>query len=324
MKVVVTGATSFIGIAVIKCLLEQGHEVVAVVRPHSANLGKLEDACGERQGNLKVFELPLAELDRLPRMLDNCILEKNCRLHGDEETCSADAWLHLGWDGVGSAGRSDVVVQEQNIGNTLRAINVAYELGVSRFLFTGSQAEYGIHRDTITEESDCQPVSEYGKAKLVVSERAGQLCQNLGMEYIHTRIFSVYGPGDHPWSLVNTCLDTWTAGEIMSLGECTQQWNFLYIDDAADAIALLLTKPEVPSGIYNVAGSDTRVLREFVEEMYRLCGSRGSFQYGLRAPNAEGPASLIPDISKLEQATGWKPQVDFSDGIKRMLKLRQD
>lgn len=141
------------------------------------------------------------------------------------------------------------------------------------------------------------------------------------MEYVHTRIFSVYGPGDHPWSLVQSCLRTWLAGGEMALGACTQQWNFLYIEDAVSALVHLLT--EGAPGVYNVAGSDTRPLREYIEEMYRLCGSRGSFRYGERPENAEGPADLMPDISKLLSATGWRPKTTFAEGIYELLHCMQ-
>ncbi len=56
----------------------------------------------------------------------------------------------------------------------------------------------------------------------------------------------------------------------MKLGECTQNWNFLYIDDAAAALVSLLT--EAPAGVYNIGSSDTRPLRSYIEEMYALCG----------------------------------------------------
>ena len=62
------------------------------------------------------------------------------------------------------------------------------------------------------------PVSEYGKDKLEVCRRAGEEAKALGIDYIHARIFSVYGPGDHPWSLVSTCLNTFLKGGRMELG----------------------------------------------------------------------------------------------------------
>lgn len=77
-------------------------------------------------------------------------------------------------------------------------------------------------------------------------------------------------------------------------------------------------------GIYNLAGSDeeTRVLRDYVKEMYRLCNEKGSYVYGKLPPNAEGPANLIPDTRKIYERTGWKPEISFEEGIKRMLEIK--
>lgn len=305
MKFIVTGATSFIGSHTVKRLLEQGHQVCAVVRPKSSNADKLV-----KHDNLSLIWQDLSGLKRL---------------EDDRECRDADIFLHFGWDGIGSAGRNDPQVQKQNLAHSIQAVKTAQALGCGRFLFSGSQAEYGIHRDVMTENCSCSPVSEYGKAKLEFGRQAMAGLEGSGMDFIHTRIFSVYGPGDHPWSLVNTALSTFLSGGHMELGECTQKWNFLYIEDMAEAvISLALGLAPNQSGVYNIAGNDTRVLREFVEEMYDLCGKRGSFSYGVRPPNAEGPASLIPDIKKIEEATGWKPAVTFADGIRSMLPVQKE
>jgi len=169
----------------------------------------------------------------------------------------------------------------------------------------------------------CHPVSEYGKDKLEVCRRAGEEAKALGIDYIHARIFSVYGPGDHPWSLVSTCLNTFLKGGRMELGECTQQWNFLHVRDAARALTgLLLAK--VPAGVYNVAGEDTRPLKSYIEQMHRLCGEKGTYEYGKRPPNAEGVVSLVPDIRKLKEAAGFAQEISFEDGIREMIGLYKE
>lgn len=301
MRAVVTGATSFIGAAAVRELLRRGHQVTAVVRPGSANLGQLYKCVPktERSG-MRVAELDMGhigEIDCLPQI----------------KMAGTDVWFHMGWDGSGSENRKNRQIQQNNVVNSLEAVKSAAKIGCRRFVFTGSQAEYGICQEPITEETVCRPVSEYGKAKREFALQAESLCAKLGMDYIHTRIFSVYGPGDHPWSLVQSCLRTWQAGGEMTLGECTQQWNFLYIDDAAEALALLSERGR--AGTYNVASDDTRPLREFIEEMYRLCGSRGSYYYGRRPQNAEGAANLIPEIGKIKKDVGWKPKTAFAEGI---------
>lgn len=302
MNVIITGGTSFIGLAVIHKLLEGGHHIWAVVRRESSNRDKLP-----KSDRIHIISCSLDYMDSFVSLKDTEPLK----------SLSDKVFLHMAWDGVGSAGRSNVSIQKKNVENSLKAVKAAEMLSCRRFVFSGSQAEYGIHREAMTEETECIPVSEYGKAKLEFGRKAAEICLKTDMEYVHCRIFSVYGPGDHPWSLVNTCLKTFEESGHMQLGECTQKWNFLYIEDMAEAIVALLTEKKSIRGIYNIAGSDTRVLREFVEEMYKICGKKGDFTYGIRGPNAEGPASLIPDITRIQRETGWKPVTSFCDGIEK-------
>ena len=328
MRVIVTGATSFIGRAVTKELLAGGHHVFAVVRPDSPGLPQLEmlapeaDGKSGRKGECLTF-LPFAlkdirKLESCPALVPSSALKSHSAPKG-----MAELWLHLGWEGAGSANRQDPHVQARNIGYALDSLHTAARLGCARFLFCGSQAEYGIVDGIMGEEILCHPVSEYGKDKLEVCRRAGEDAKALGIDYIHARIFSVYGPGDHPWSLVSTCLDTFLKGGRMELGACTQQWNFLHVRDAARALTgLLLAK--VPAGVYNVAGEDTRTLKSFVEQMHRLCGEKGTCEYGKRPPNAEGVVSLVPDIRKLKEAAGFAQEISFEDGIREMIGIYKE
>ena len=219
MTVIVTGATSFIGRAVVKALLEEGCRVVAVSRPASAGAGALQELFkdlkqraeqkGESIGNLELCFCELGEIEKLEKIYN-------------KEELQAKAWLHLGWDGAGSDKRKDVKLQEKNIGYAIQALYTAAALGCSCFLFSGSQAEYGICDSWMKEEQQCHPVSEYGKDKVLVYQQASKAAKELGVDYIHTRIFSVYGPGDRPWSLIETCIRTFLSRRTcMEMGPCT-------------------------------------------------------------------------------------------------------
>lgn len=185
-----------------------------------------------------------------------------------------------------------------------------------------------MHRDLITEETACEPKSLYGEAKLAMCEKGEKLCGELGLRYIHARIFSAYGPGDHPWTLVESCLDAFLNNREMSLGACTQNWNFLYIDDLARGMAALCEAEEttfegISNPVFNFGGAETKVLKDFVEEIHTLCGGKGETRYNTRGENAEGLINLMPSIEKLKAVTGWKPEVDFKTGITRMISLRK-
>lgn len=323
MRIVVTGATSFVGAATVKELRNRGHEVIAVVRPGSQKLDRIAVQAGPGEkmqadmngtaaddfcaGRLTIVENDLSEPQLLPEKI----------------AASCDVFCHFGWGGSGSNARTDRGLQDRNLEDALNTIHTAKELGCSRFIFSGSQAEYGLHKTLMKEETHCAPRSLYGEAKLKMRVRGEEVCRELEMQYIHTRIFSAYGPGDHPWTLVESCLKAFRNHETLSLGQCTQQWNFIYIDDLARAMCALAEAPEErlagETPVYNLAGDETRPLRSFVEEIHELCGGAGTAAYTTRTENAEGVINLIPDISKLKRVTGWRPQVDFRTGIRKML-----
>lgn len=308
MNVVVTGAASFLGRALVDRLLQENNQVFAVVRPGSQNRGSLD----MKRPGLVIIERNLEELHEL-----NKVIHDPC-----------DHFYHFGWDGSGSEMRKKRTVQQKNVADSFMALEGARRLGCTRFLFSGSQAEYGIHNKAMSEDTTCCPVSEYGRAKLDFCNGAMEQTKNWSqtgkahMEYIHSRIFSIYGPGDHPWSLVASCLKAFGKGEYISLGECTQLWNFLYLDDCIRALMLLMEQENPISGIYNVAGTEreNRPLRDYIRMMYECMGLHGSYSYGRRKPNAEGPANLIPDIRKLEGKTGFQPLFTFPEGIRRTVE----
>ena len=115
MQVVVTGATSFIGAATVKKLMEAGHRVFAVVRPASSNMKHLETIeAGNTPGSLSICPLDLAEIRTLHGFL-------------------ADAWVHIGWDGAGSDNRTKRDVQQRNVTYALDAVEAAAALGCLPF-----------------------------------------------------------------------------------------------------------------------------------------------------------------------------------------------
>lgn len=308
MNIVVTGATSFVGTGAVKELLRRGHHVFAVLREHSAKADLLLQN-HKIPENLTIIEEDLGNLGNLVNRI--------------EEPCSV--FLHMGWRGAGSNSRKDAGVQEESVKDSLNAVRTAAALGCTRFLFTGSQAEYGIHDALMDENVPCHPGSPYGEAKLKVRREAEKLCRELSLDYGHACIFSTYGPGDHPWSLISTCIGTFLKGGHMELSDCTQKWNFLYIEDAARALAALAEYEGrlLDHGcVYNLGGpmEETGPLRSFVEQVYELCGRLGSYEYGLRSPNAEGVVNLIPDIRKMERVAGWRPEIRFEQGIRNILR----
>lgn len=301
MKYVVTGATSFLGRVLTEHLLQAGHHVVAVCR----------------QGSPAIASLP-AGVEVLLANMDG---------YGDlyHDVPEADVWVNLAWEGTGHDGRDVADVQQANVTNTIAAMFCADKMGCRLFVESGSQAEYGTVLSAISEATPCHPFSEYGKAKLDVQQRLTELSSRLDIKYLHLRIFSLFGEGDHPWTLVMSCLSKMLSGEPIPMSACTQQWNFLYVGDAAEQIIRLceyaLNRDDFAQDIFNIASDDTRTLRDFVNEMYRLTASRSELQFG--ALPQQHTVSLRPDMSKLRQAIGFVSTTPFADAIQRIIHTLQ-
>lgn len=296
---VITGGTSFIGIALLKELLEQGYACYSIVRPESPRVSLLP----MENERLHIVYADLHDITSWEKRIPSC-----------------QVFYHLAWGGVGAQGRADTVIQEDNVQLSLACMESAARLGAKRFLFAGSQAEYGILDGFITEDSPCLPEIEYGKAKLRFLEIGKHRAAQLSMEYVHLRIFSVYGPHDHPWTLTNQCLQTFLRNERIALSSCRQLWNYVYVDDAARAIRMMGECP-LPDGkpVYHIAGEDTRVLSDFVDAMWHAAGCRGSIGYNERGNTLEKPHGIHPSVERLVSATGWHQSITFEDGIRRML-----
>ena len=175
MKILISGVSSFLGIYTAKELLSQGHQVYGIVRKESKNREKLESLRGLQliSVDMKAFssyaeegEIALAEGFR--KQEDSFSREAAFSRDGFALESlvpkDLDAIIHFAWDGVGSKGRENPEIQEQNLLMSKGFYQWGLQTGVKYFLFAGSQAEYG--RGT---RENPEPVSAYGKAKLSFS-----------------------------------------------------------------------------------------------------------------------------------------------------------
>ena len=299
-NVVVTGATSFIGVHIIKEYLKNNCAVIAVVRPNSKNVDRLP-----KNNLLTVVEIGMEKIERL--------IEKI-------EIKKIDIFYHLAWDGVRVPYRDDAILQNENYMCAMNALKVAKLLGCDTFIGAGSQAEYGKCIGKINENYPAKPVTEYGKAKLKAYEVLKKMAKENNIKFIWTRIFSVYGIYDYQGTLVMSALDKMKRNESIALTQCVQSWDFIYVEDLARAM-YLLANTSCMDGIYNIASGKSRQLRDFVIGMKDICKSKSELQFGAIPYNSEGFVSFEPIVDKLKQNLRWSCEVSFEDGIKNILEF---
>lgn len=292
---VITGATGMLGLALMRRLIRADFFIYAVVRkssPRTANIPRLP--------NIKIIECDLSELAKLKALI--------------EDKCSL--FFHLGWEGTYGASRNNAALQTENIKFTLDAVRAAYDLGCNTFLMAGSQAEYGRKKDIISPHTPTEPESGYGIAKLCAGQMSRLLCKELKIKHIHCRIFSAYGPYDGINTMLMCAMQNLLKGKRASFTKGEQLWDYLYCDDAAEALYLAAVKGTNGS-IYCVGSGQARPLKAYIQALAaethapRQLLGLGDIPYG-----ENQVMYLCADISSLTADTGFMPKYSFEEGIK--------
>ncbi len=295
MRIVISGATSMIGAALANKLLENSHEVVAVVRPNTKKTETLINS-----SNLSIVECDMEDYADLDSLIQGKV----------------DVAFSTAWNGTRGADRNNREFQEENYNNSVSFLKAMLLKGCHKFLTAGSQAEYGLwtKKEKLKEEVTPTPNTEYGKYKLKFYEYAKDYCKAKGCMLIEPRFFSLYGPKDYEGTLVISTIKKMLENKSCELTECIQFWDFLYIDDAIDGLVKLIEN-DVSEGVYNFGSGYSVPLKEFITEMKKITNSNSELKYGAIPYPSTGIVNVNPDVNKLINC-GWAPKVSFTDGIK--------
>lgn len=308
-KIIVTGATSMMGIALIEECLKAGDQVFAVLRKDTARKDRLP-----LHPNLRLVWCGLEELSELPsRILTGADVAAG--------NVTFDIFYHFAWGNTGASRDKSTWLQSRNIQYTLEAVQAAGILGCRRFIGAGSQAEYGPRQGgPIGPDTQTAPATPYGVSKLAACELSRLLCRELSIEWIWPRIFSVFGKNEKESTMISAAVRAFLAKEPMAFTPGENLWDYLYSKDAGRAYYLIGEKGK-PGAIYCVGSGRPRPLQEYIRELAQVTGwPEGAGGIG-KKPYPQGPlTNLWADIRTLKEETGFVPEVSFAEGIRDMLR----
>ena len=299
-KVVITGGTSGIGLALIRKLLDENIEILMLRRRETS----------------RDMELPKHKLLHI----EYCALEE---LKDYEPHETYDVFFHLGWAKTSQEERSNMVLQIKNVEYSCEAVKLAHRFGCHTFIGAGSQAEYGRHEEKLQNDTLCTPENPYGVMKLCCCHATRVLCKEFGIRHIWPRILSAYGIYDGMGTMLLSVIMKALRGEELQFTAGEQLWDFLYFDDLANAMYLLAQKG-VDGEIYPVSSGKPRQLREYIYCLCEKLDCLDKMQLG-KIPYSESQIMhLDADIKKIQHDTGWTPQVSFEEGIERVIDFYKE
>lgn len=294
-RALVTGASGFVGTALVKNLISHGYDVTVVVRNEKSDVSRLSLPTD------KIITSDLKSLKELP-----------LKLSGER----FDVFFHLAWDGVTGDGRYNTTLQLANIQSTVDAVEVAKALGCKRFVGAGSIME---DESLELSESLGKPMPMqylYGAAKLSAHLLSKTKAHDVGIEHVWPKITNTYGPGEISPRFINTTLRKINNGEKLEFTAGTQNYDFVYIDDVAEAFRLIAEKGQ-NNTTYVIGSGHAQALRNYVVSLHKTTQTSLQLNFGDIPYMGVNLGLECFDASNLVEDTGFSPRVDFEEGIAR-------
>lgn len=295
MRAVITGATGFIGKALVKELLSKEYEIIVIVR-EGANIPDI----WKNNSRIKIIYNNLSNLDEL--YLEAYAGKK------------ADIFYHLGWFGTAGVERGNTEEQLRNVKNTCDAVQLAHYWGCTAFINAGSIMEYEISKIMATENYNVGLSSIYSIAKLSANYMGRAVANQLGIKYINVIISNIYGIGEKSGRFLNTTIRKMMNGERILLTHGNQLYDFIYITDAVKILRVVGENGSNNESYY-LGHSKQKPLKRYIEEMKDILASDSELLFGAVALNTPSLTYKEFDTAKVEKEFGMQPEITFSEGI---------
>jgi UDP-glucose 4-epimerase len=309
-RVLITGASGFIGSHIVDRLLDLGYEVIAVHRRAAEKIPlRLRDA--SRRGATLVPEVDLRDCAAIRRAL-----------------CAArpDAVIHAAAAGVQQQLQHDpVAVAEANVCAATALIEACSAVSLRQFVWLGTAYEYAPDEIPITELRPLRPPTLYGAVKAAAWQIADYYHRAIGLPLVTLRVFPCYGQRESASKLIPFIIGRVLRSQPLDLLTPDYQRDFLHVSDLTDAVALALSGAIAPGEVYNVASSQSLAVRDVAAAVCRIVGVPLVMRQtpGDRLPHLNrvlgNPPTLVGDASRL-RALGWQPRIPLDIGLTKTIE----
>jgi UDP-glucose 4-epimerase len=306
-RILVTGATGFIGPHLVHRLVVEGHQVHILHRPQS-DLSRLSDYGPA----LHFWQCDLLDAHRLQEVLESVCPQAIFHL-------AADTTLSLRHFDPALAGMAMSI--ESNIRSSINLFVCAANARLSQLTLLvrmGGVEEYGRGPLPCIESQREQPASPYSASQVAITHYLQMLSPRLHFRTVTVRPAAIYGPSRSTHLLIPSLIEHCLQGRDFRLGSRTHGRDFVYIDDFIGALVLLLTQP-VPTGeIINIASGREHLIGDLASLVISLTGANIKLMDG--APSrAEQVLHMCASGAKAKKLLGWEPSTDLAEGLRRTI-----
>jgi UDP-glucose 4-epimerase len=295
-KVLITGITGFLGSHIAENLVANNIQVIGLKRKGS-NIWRCQEFASK---------IHWVDID------DQGLFKEELAKH------SLDTIIHGAWIGVESNDRDNWIVQSKNIPFLVELLDVAKEVGVNKFIFLGSQAEYGNINGKISEEEKTQALNAYGSIKLACLEIVKTFCNTNDINWIWLRLFSLFGEKENENWLIPSLIQSMLYGKQMDFTLGEQKYAYLYVKDFALIMNKIIMRP-IHSGIYNISSNKTRTIKSLIEDIRNSVNPKFILNFGALNYRENQSLHMEGDINKITSQIGEIEFINYNLALNKTL-----
>lgn len=302
MRFLITGGAGFIGCALANHLAKEGH--------HVRVLDDLSAGCDPARLDRRVLFTrgDVKDVPKLWTLLQNvdCVYHLAARVYVEQSTLYPREY-------------NDV-----NVGGTVAVMEAMRDAGVKRVVLASSGAVYGEQAvQPVKETQRPNPQSPYAVSKIAAEHYVFTIGALWDIETVALRIFNAYGPGQqvptsHPPVIPQFVKQALSGGSLVVFGDGTQTRDFIYIDDAVEAMVTAATASTVDRATINVGSGRELSINELIKKVEQI--TRHEVHPLYNTDQSGGVSRLVADISLAKRKLGFKPKTNIDRGLKLLLE----
>lgn len=302
-RVLVTGATGFIGSHLVRRLVERGAEVHALTSTVSSvyppRLADLRHGITLHEGNL----------------VDRSAMDALAKRVRPTHVFHLGAYTHVGKSWF----RVDECVQT-NIQGTVNLLQALEPEGYERFVYTGTSEIYGDIDVPFTETDSVNPISPYSVAKYAGERYCRMFFQGYGWPIVMVRPFNAYGPWQTPDRVIPEIIGRAVTGEELKMTQGKQTREFNFVGDLVEGFELLGTVEGIEGELFNLGCGEEVSMRDLATTILDLMGNPIEPHFGALPDRPTEIWRMFCDSTKARERLGWAPRHSLAEGLERTIE----
>ena len=322
-RVLITGATGFVGANLARHLIKAGYQVTILLRPGaklklsekmaSSDLLQIQkriQSLDIQSGAAELIECDLLDVESVRKTL---------------QASKADWIFNLAAHGAYSWQNNPLAIVSSNVTALANLLDESSKIGFEAFINAGSSSEYGYKDHAPAETEQARPNSLYAVTKMAGTNLCGVIARRNNLLVATLRLYSVYGPFEDDRRLIPTLIRYGLQGDLPPLVDPKIARDFIYIDDVCRAFVLAAqTKSKEFGAVYNIGSGQQTNMEDVVRLASRVMSIQSSPVWNSMENRSWDTSIWMANCEKAVKILRWSAQVDLEDGLRQTIAWTSD